>query len=295
MKRASRAALLSAAAGEEELLYEVTWRAAADPGGPAEVRAAPGRWVVCGGGARDGVAADVVRGLEAQGQTVVLADGGGEGARVVDPSRRESWRGLFEGLPDAVPLRGVVHLAGLGGHGDGATGRELGEDVERNVGSALALAQGLQDSGLRPTSGLWLVTSGGQVVGEEPSGQLSGAVLWGFGRAAALELPDVRVGLVDVDPAAPESVEPLVVELLFPDGETEVAWRSGRRLVSRLVRRAAGAGRGSGSGGVRGDRSYLVTGGFGGIGLRVAGWLADGGAGAIVLNGGVGRTARRRG
>ena len=39
------------------------------------------------------------------------------------------------------------------------------------------------------------------------------------------------------------------------------------------------------SGRLRGDRSYLVTGGLGGIGLEVAAWLAEAGAGAIVLNG----------
>ena len=36
---------------------------------------------------------------------------------------------------------------------------------------------------------------------------------------------------------------------------------------------------------LRGDGTYLVTGGFGGIGCALAGWLADHGAGAIVLNG----------
>ena len=39
------------------------------------------------------------------------------------------------------------------------------------------------------------------------------------------------------------------------------------------------------TGRLRGDRTYLVTGGLGGIGCRVARWLADRGAGAIVLNG----------
>jgi len=38
-------------------------------------------------------------------------------------------------------------------------------------------------------------------------------------------------------------------------------------------------------GGLRRDRSYLVTGGLGGIGVAVAGWLAERGAGAIILNG----------
>ncbi|MYD14175.1 MAG: SDR family NAD(P)-dependent oxidoreductase, partial [Gemmatimonadetes bacterium] len=36
---------------------------------------------------------------------------------------------------------------------------------------------------------------------------------------------------------------------------------------------------------LREDRTYLVTGGLGGIGCAVANWLADNGAGAIVLNG----------
>ena len=36
---------------------------------------------------------------------------------------------------------------------------------------------------------------------------------------------------------------------------------------------------------LREDRTYLVTGGLGGIGVAVANWLADRGAGAIVLNG----------
>ena len=39
------------------------------------------------------------------------------------------------------------------------------------------------------------------------------------------------------------------------------------------------------TGRLRADRTYLVTGGLGGIGCTVAGWLFDRGAGAIVLNG----------
>ena len=39
------------------------------------------------------------------------------------------------------------------------------------------------------------------------------------------------------------------------------------------------------TGRLRDDRTYLVTGGLGGIGCAVADWLADRGAGAIVLNG----------
>ena len=163
--------------------------------------------------------------------------------------------------------------------------------MKRAGGSALALAQGLQDAGVRPASGLWLVTTGGQVIGAEASGQLCGSLLWGFGRTVARELGDLRVGLVDLDPDDEEAwAGRLAGELLCPDGETEVAWRSGRRLVSRLVRFSSRSGPVAASDRVvadrvRSDRSYLVTGGFGGMGLRVAGWLADRGVGAVVLNG----------
>ena len=80
------------------------------------------------------------------------------------------------------------------------------------------------------------------------------------------------------------SAEALAEELLHPDGETRVARRGGERRVARLARLGRSAGEVAREV-VRGDRSYLVTGGLGGIGLEVAGWLAERGAGAIVLNG----------
>ncbi|GAA4404138.1 hypothetical protein GCM10023147_46330 [Tsukamurella soli] len=62
-----------------------------------------------------------------------------------------------------------------------------------------------------------------------------------------------------------------------------VAWRGGVRLAQRLTRVAApghGAARA-----IRADGAYVVTGGLGGIGLVVARWLLDGGAGRVVLSG----------
>ena len=56
--------------------------------------------------------------------------------------------------------------------------------------------------------------------------------------------------------------------------------RSARHLGKIVVTTPPLAG-----GRLRRERTYLVTGGLGGIGCAVAGWLADKGAGAIVLNG----------
>ena len=58
-------------------------------------------------------------------------------------------------------------------------------------------------------------------------------------------------------------------------------WMGSGRHVGKVVLRAPGLVGGR----LRGDGTYLVTGGLGGIGREVAGWLAERGAGAIVLNG----------
>ena len=145
--------------------------------GPAEVRADPGVWVVWPADGEGAV--DLVRELTEQNQRVVLPG-------AVEAGQRDSWRSFFAGLSEELseegPLSGVVHLGGSSGHGVEATGEELAGDVARIGSSALALTQGVQDAGVTPSSGLWFVTRGAQVIGEECGGELSGSVLWGFGR-----------------------------------------------------------------------------------------------------------------
>ena len=78
-------------------------------------------------------------------------------------------------------------------------------------------------------------------------------------------------------------MEELAEELLASDREQEIAYRGGVRRVLRLAR-AGRVGKESGGELLRRDGTYLVTGGLRGIGLEVARWLGDQGAGKIVLN-----------
>ena len=113
---------------------------------------------------------------------------------------------------------------------------------------------------------------------------MAGSALWGLGRTLGLEAGQLKPRLVDLDPDG-GGLGGLVEELLYPDREREVAHRGGERRVLRLAR-AGRAEKAAGEGELlRRDGTYLVTGGLGGIGLEVAGWLAERGAGRIVLNG----------
>ena len=140
-----------------------------------------------------------------------------------------------------MPLKGVVHLAALDGHGAQATTEELAEDARGAVSSALALVQGLMDAGATPTQGVWFVTRGAQVL--ERDGELAGSTLWGFGKVVAREAAYLQPRMIDLDPGETLPSLNFVNELLSPDSETHIAYLAGRRQVARLVRGAAGTSR----------------------------------------------------
>ena len=263
--------------------------------GPATVAEPPGLWILAAdvGGAADELAAQ----LTDRNQTVVLArdeaaysdtppERPGIFKASVDARSRESWRSLVEGLPKDAPLKGVVHLTALDGHGPQATTDDLKEDITLAAGNALALVQGLIEADTSPAQGVWFVTRGAQAQEREPAGELAGATLWGFGKVMAREASNLRPRMIDLDPEETSLPPGFINELLSPDTENHIAYRQDTRRVARLVR----SGRQTPPEEhqperVRDDRTYLVTGGLGGIGCAVAEWLADRGAGAIVLNG----------
>ena len=260
---------------------------------PAKVRPDRGLWLLCAPAKSAEPAAQLARALGEWNQIAVLAgaeaQSGREGA-LLEPSRRDSWQSLLEDLPRDPPLRGIVHLGGLGGRAPTTTTAELSEDVRGAAESAMALAQGIVDAGISPQ--LWLATRGAQAVAGEPCVGISGSPLWGFGRVVARELPYLRTRLVDLDPADEVWAERFAEELLFPNRENQIAHRGGERFVPRLERvgppadpENAATGLGEPAAGVLRGRTCLIVGGLGGLGLTVATWLVERQVGAIVLNG----------
>ncbi len=132
---------------------------------------------------------------------------------------------------------------------------------------------------------VWLVTRGAQpAAGQLVSGARWQSPLWGVGRVFALEWPRQWGGLVDLPPdgSAETQAETLLSAIDADDTEDQTAYRDGKRYVARLAHATTP---GSSTIKLRSDATYLVTGGFGGLGLIVARWLADHGARHIALLG----------
>ncbi|MGV9799469.1 type I polyketide synthase [Mycobacterium sp. NPDC003449] len=139
-------------------------------------------------------------------------------------------------------------------------------------------------------SPIWMVTRGAQRVTDTDSVAPDQSCLWGFGRAAALELPHMWGGLADLSAGAGAGsgadewarlVDRVTASHDAAVREDQIALREQEVYVPRLVRRADEP-----SGKpleLRTDATYLVTGGLGSIGLEVAGYLAAHGAQHLVL------------
>ncbi len=124
--------------------------------------------------------------------------------------------------------------------------------------------------------GLVVVTRGAPLLDGETAGALNRAV-HGFVRAAWAERPDWVVMDVQVEAS---SFENAVLDGLIA-GEPQLAVRPrgvfGARLESVEPASLAGAPD------IDAGRAYVVSGGFGGLGLAVAHWLVEAGAGEVVL------------
>jgi NAD(P)-dependent dehydrogenase (short-subunit alcohol dehydrogenase family) len=202
----------------------------------------------------------------------------------VDPARAEDFSRLLQCVasnPDE-PI-GIVHLWSLDAEGKGSlTGFQ--EAHELGCGAATCLLQSIANSGWRTTPRLWMVTRNAQAVGEEHGAtSVAQAPLWGLGRVLAYEHPEMRSILVDLDSRdISDSAQILHDELTMGNADDEVAWRETGRYVPRMIHADVSAELPAAFGP---DATYLVTGGFGGIGLRLAEWLVSKGVRSLALAG----------
>ncbi|MEU9117916.1 type I polyketide synthase, partial [Streptomyces sp. NPDC048483] len=246
--------------------YRVAWR-------PVHAAAAPvldGTWLlVTADGIDNDEILDALRGHGAQFETLVLDDACLDRAHLA--ARLEAVR------DEDRPLTGVLSLLPLADR----PGHQLGAEPPTGLALSLVLTQALADTGL--AAPLWTVTRGAVTTGsDDPLTHPLQAAVWGLGRVAALEHPQLWGGLIDLPPAldAP-ATQHLVSTLAAQGGEDQIALRGTGALGRRLVRHPQAELPPADAFTARG--TVLVTGGTGALGAEVARWLARSGAEHLLL------------
>ncbi len=272
------------AAALPPILHRLDWRAL--PSTPAHALPASGTWLILDDSS--GLGGRLGAELAVRGGQAIYAEMG-ETFAVLAPDRyRVNPRvpGDFTKLLGALPHApvGVAHLWSLDLSGGGATTLAmLAASESVGLASLLHLMQALVGTGA--TARVWVATRGavGGVGGAALPCAVAQAPICGLGRVLSVEHADNWGGLLDLD-FVPANGEAAALADTITDaniaGEDQIAWRGGQRFAPRLVADAFTA---HAPLVVRRDATYLITGGLGGIGRRVARWLAERGARHLVL------------
>jgi acyl transferase domain-containing protein/surfactin synthase thioesterase subunit/acyl carrier protein len=271
--------------GKVDWLYQAKWIEIPALSQPPEILSdEPAGWLILAD--QNGVGSRFVDMVRERGDPcrIVFADDAVD--RIGDRSWRnaadflEAWKDLIAqaAVGSKRRIRGVVNFWSLDLPTAGMTVDQL-ESAQRVVlGSTLSLLQAIvaPRQALSATPRIWVVTRNVVSVSpdDSPSHPASAAV-WGFGRSAALEHPQIWGGLLDLgaETSSSEEAARLLGEILQGDGEDQLALRNGRRFAPRLVRAPLPA-RTHAELDAKG--TYLITGGLGALGIETARWLVSG-------------------
>ncbi len=299
----------------KDWLYQVEWQPSPRSSSPDHAANLPqkgGSWLILSD--QRGVGRSLAELLQQQGQSCLLVYPGefykclGTRTWCLNPSHPSDYERLFQEVAAGeLPLKGVIHLWSLEAtQPEKLTIPALQQAQTWGCGSVLHLVQALVKrhgvcspaipSSL-PSPRLWLVTRGAVPVGSMLSA-VAQAPLWGLGKVVALEHPELWGGMLDLAPPVrstggtpagdwlPDSTKDeaaaLLAEIEDSQGEDHLAFRDAQRYVARLVPTQPPEPQG-----VRFDRNgtYLITGGLGALGLKIAQWMVDAGARYLVLTG----------
>lgn len=262
-------------------LYQIAWQPQAlNVNHQSPEAETPGSWLIFADAG--GMGEKLAHLLEERGENCTIVTTGSRYEKLqqehyqIDPLNPEDFLRLLQNIGQyQPPVRGVVYLWSLNQ-----------ASHEEHCCAVLYLLQALARTEWTESPRLWLVTQVAQAVGRLIPLQLQQSALWGLGRVMALEHPEFRCSRLDLDPSpAQNQVSNLLAELLAQDQEDQVVYRHGDRYVARLVRHTSNISATKQRKVIGENHSYLITGGLGALGLKVAQWLVQQGAQHLVLTG----------
>jgi len=292
-----------------DLLYRFTWQPQVlktpQQSHFSAAAGARGRWILFAD--TRGVAHSLAAKLTLSGDECLFVFSGeisrdsDDGSLVLAPHDLQGFHDFFGRVLSRTspPCKGIVYLWGLGSCPSGElTADKL--DVANTTGceTLLHLIQCLSRSEAKRAPRLWLVTAGAHCTDDEDRSEgIAQSPLWGMGRVISNEHPELRCVRIDLSAAiSKDEIHSLTEEFSGDSNEEEVAFRGGTRYVARLkswavpvpeqpLRSASAAPPNSEQRSDWSKGSYLITGGFGGLGLEVAKWLVAQGARHLALVG----------
>lgn len=264
--------------GQDISLYRLHWQAQDLPDAPAT--AEKRKWLIFAD--QEGLGIALAKQLEEKGDTCHLLPARDLTGKDAHPTAESIAQILKE---TGSTLHGIVHLWSLSIPPQSQDTSQAAMDL-LGCNSVLHLVQALA-SRFTGSPRLWLVTRGAQSVhGDEPVA-VEQSALWGLGKVISFELPELKCVRIDLDPrqSPTGSASLLSRQMSVDDHEDQVAFRAGERFVLRLLPFRPTAPSCITAMTFRADATYLITGGWGGLGLATAKWMAQQGARHLILLG----------
>lgn len=197
---------------------------------------------------RQGVTDELIRALDGQGADCYRVIAGEQFKQLapyqfqINADKAEDYLQLVKTIEQHCRLEAVVNFWPLSlSANEQSTAEQLMERTRFLCCSGLYLMQALLESE-RETVNLCHVTRAAQSINQQDSnGCPEAAVLWGMNKVAALEHPELKSAIADLDDDK-ASIALLVQTLLQHELESQQAYRKGQRFVPRLAAMAESAG-----------------------------------------------------
>ena len=202
----------------------------------------------------------------------------------INPSRLSDFERVYkQALQSKTSISGIIHLWSLNLPSTEDLTIDSLEQAQTSVfNQVVNLAKVLNKHQTSVSTRLWLITNGAVKIGSQTL-NVAQSLVWGAGKAIALEIPSLWAGLIDLDPdiSWQDNKDSLLTEIENGNSEKEqIAFRNKTRYVARLVRCSQADFEE-----VKLDpnATYLISGGLGAIGIKVAQWMVKKGVKHLVL------------
>ncbi|MCE3011723.1 MAG: SDR family NAD(P)-dependent oxidoreductase, partial [Proteobacteria bacterium] len=211
----------------------------------------------------------------------------------INVQERSDYDKLFTELLNAETnvrsVEGVVHLWTLQttAHLDNIQEKDIRDAQDFGSRSLLYISQSMIEKKLSPIPKMCVVTSNIHAVTKDQPINICQTTINGLLRSIRIEYPDFMIKHLDLDQDA--TFESLVcdeVQHMYTcteNKEVEIAYRQGTRYVSQIVQHKKYTPTLDLT--FDTNASYLITGGMGGLGLKVCQWLVSKGVKYIILLG----------